>query len=60
MKLLITILTLAVVAVCGLTSLHFFRDFNYDMSGVLDIIAYGSIVSGIYLMTVQNRKKLSH
>jgi len=60
MKLLISILTLAVVAACGLTSLHFFRDFDYDMSSVLDIVAYGSIVSGIYLMTAQSRKKLSH
>jgi hypothetical protein len=59
MKFLITILMLAVVAACGLLSLHFFRDFDYDMSSVLDIIAYGSIVSGIYLMTLQGRKKLS-
>jgi hypothetical protein len=60
MKLLITILMLAVVAACGLFSLHFFRDFDYDMSSVLDIIAYGSIVSGIYLITAHSRKKLSH
>jgi hypothetical protein len=50
---------LAVVAACGLFSLHFFRDFDYDMSSILDIIAYGSIVSGIYLMTAHSRKKLS-
>ncbi|HET6255127.1 MAG TPA: hypothetical protein VFE32_13685 [Puia sp.] len=60
MKLLITILMFAVVTVCGLFSLHFFRDFNYDLSGVLDMAAYASIVTGIYLMTVHKTKKLSH
>jgi hypothetical protein len=60
MKLLITILTLIVVAAAGLTSLYFFRDFNYDLSGILDIVAYVSIVSGIYILTAQKRKTLSH
>ncbi|HUB62409.1 MAG TPA: hypothetical protein VL978_16965 [Puia sp.] len=58
MKLVITILMLAIVAACGLTSLHFFRDFNYDLSWLLDLAAYGSIVTGIYLMTVHKRKLL--
>jgi glucose uptake protein GlcU len=60
MKLLITILTLVVVAAAGLTSLYFFRDFNYDLSSVLDIVAYLSIVSGIYLLTTQKRKTATH
>lgn len=60
MKLLITILMLAVVAACGLFSLHFFRAFDYDVSSLLDVVAYGSIVTGIYFMTVHNRKRLSH
>lgn len=59
MKLLITILMLAIVAASGLFSLHFFRDFHYDLSSLLDIVAYASIVTGIYLMTM-HRKKLSH
>ena len=60
MKLLITILMLAVVTASGLFSLHFFRDFNYDLSWLLDLTAYASIVTGIYLMTVYTRKKMSH
>ena len=49
-----------VVAAAGLTSLYFFRDFNYDMSSLLDIVAYASIVAGIYFMTRNRRKILSH
>lgn len=60
MKLLITILMLAAVAASGLTSLHFFREFNYDLSWLLDLGAYGAIVTGIYFLTAHNRKKLSH
>jgi hypothetical protein len=59
MKLLITILMMAIVAACGLTSLHFFRDFNYDMSSLMDVAAYASIVTGIYLLTMHKRKQLS-
>ena len=57
MKLLITILMLITVVSGGLASLYFFRDFNYNLSSLLDIAAYASIVSGIYLMTVQVQKK---
>jgi glucose uptake protein GlcU len=60
MKLLITILMLITVVSAGLASLYFFRDFNYNLSSLLDIIAYAAIVIGIYLMTVNNRKTLSH
>ena len=56
MKLLITVLTLIIVAAAGLTSLHFFRDFSYDLSSVLDIVAYASIVSGIYILTTYHRQ----
>jgi hypothetical protein len=48
---------LAVVAACGLTSLHFFKAFDYDLSSLLDLAAYGSIVTGIYLITVKGRKR---
>lgn len=61
MKLLITVLTVIIVAAAGLTSLHFFRDFSYDLSSLLDIVAYGSIVTGIYLLTTYHKQKnLSH
>jgi hypothetical protein len=57
MKLLITLLMLAVVAACGLTSLHFFKALDYDLSSLLDVAAYGSIVTGIYLITVKGGKR---
>ncbi len=60
MKLLITILMLITVVSAGLASLYFFRDFRYNLSSLLDIVAYASIVTGIYLMTLKNRKALSH
>jgi hypothetical protein len=59
MKLLITILMLITVGSAGLASLYFFRDFNYDLSSLLDVVAYASIVTGIYLMTMNRRKNLS-
>jgi hypothetical protein len=60
MKLLITILMLITVVSAGLASLYFFWDFRYNLSSLLDIVAYASIVTGIYLMTLKNRKALSH
>jgi hypothetical protein len=60
MKLLITILMLITVSSAGLASLYFFRDFSYNLSSLLDVVAYASIVSGIYLMTANRRKILAH
>jgi hypothetical protein len=60
MKLLITILMLITVASAGLASLYFFRDFSYNLSSLLDVVAYASIVIGIYLITVNSKKTLSH
>ena len=60
MKLLITILMLITVASAGLASLYFFRDFSYNLSSLLDAVAYAAIVAGIYLMTVHRKKILSH
>jgi hypothetical protein len=60
MKLLITILMLITVASAGLASLYFFRDFSYNLSSLLDVVAYASIVAGIYLMTANRRKILAH
>ncbi|HLI94404.1 MAG TPA: hypothetical protein VKU83_12360 [Puia sp.] len=58
MKLLITVMMCIAVAVSGLFSLHYFRASVYDLSWLLDITAYGSIVAGIYLITAQKRKRL--
>jgi hypothetical protein len=60
MKLLITILMLITVASAGLASLYFFRDFNYNLSSLLDVVGYASIVVGIYLLTVNRQKALSN
>lgn len=60
MKLLITVLLLTTIVVSGLTSLHFFRETDYDLSSLLIITAYASIVVGIYNLTVRGRKRLSH
>jgi hypothetical protein len=59
MKLLITILMLITVASAGLASLYFFRDFNYNLSSLLDVVAYASIVLDIYLVTMNRRKSMS-
>ena len=60
MKLLITIMMLITVVSAGLASLYFFRDFNYNLSSLLDVVAYASIVTGIYLITMNRRKILAH
>lgn len=59
MKVLITFAFLIVMVVSGLTSLYFFRASDYDLSHVLVIAAYLSIVFGIYELTVGGQKKLS-
>jgi len=53
-------LMLITVVSAGLASLYFFKDFSYNMSSLLDVIAYASIVTGIYLITVNRRKVLAH
>lgn len=59
MKLLITILMLITVVSAGLASLYFFKDFSYNLSSLLDVVAYASIVTGIYIITANRRKALS-
>jgi hypothetical protein len=59
MKILITFALIIVMVVSGLTSLYFFRASDYDLSHVLVIATYLSIVFGIYELTVGERKKLS-
>lgn len=60
MKILITILLLVTMVTSGLTSLHFFRATDYDLSSLLIITTYLSMVFGIYVLTVRNKKRLSH
>lgn len=60
MKLLITILMLITVVSAGLASLYFFRDYSYNLSSLMDAVAYASIVAGIYLMTMHRRKIVAH
>jgi hypothetical protein len=60
MKLLITIMMLITVVSAGVASLYFFRDFRYNLSSLLDVAAYASIVTGIYAITVKSKKTLAH
>jgi hypothetical protein len=60
MKFLITTLLLVTMVASGLTSLHFFRETDYDLSSLLVITTYLSMVFGIYMLTVYHRKRLSH
>jgi hypothetical protein len=52
MKTLITILTLITMVVAGITSLHFFRESQYNLSSLLIIATYFSIVLCIYAISV--------
>jgi len=58
MKILITFALVIVMVISGLTSLYFFRASDYDLSHVLVIATYLSIVFSIYELTVGGRKKL--
>jgi hypothetical protein len=59
MKILITFALIIVMVVSGLTSLYFFRASEYDLSHVLVIATYLSIVFAIYELTVDGRKNVS-
>ncbi|MBS1662701.1 MAG: hypothetical protein JST68_16780 [Bacteroidetes bacterium] len=56
MKLLITLLMLISIVVNGLTSYHLFKVSNYDLSSLLIIASYLSIVMGIYVITMKKAK----
>jgi len=57
MKILITFALIIVMVVSGLASLYFFRASDYDLSHVLVIATYLSIVFSIYELTVGGHKK---
>jgi len=56
MKAFISLLLLISVVVSGITSYHLFRQSNYDVSAVLTITSYLSIVFSIYALTIRSRK----
>jgi hypothetical protein len=56
MKLLITFVLMVAMVVSGPASLHFFRASDYDLSSLLIITTYLSIVFGIYVATSHRRK----
>ena len=56
MKLLITLLMLTSIVVNGMTSYHLFRASSYDLSSLLIIASYLSIVLGIYVVTMRKPK----
>jgi L-asparagine transporter-like permease len=59
-KFLITSALLITMVVSGLTSLHFFKETDYDLSSLLVIATYLSIVFGIYVVTMGNGKAVRH
>ena len=56
MKYLITLLMLTSIVVNGVTSYHLFRASSYDLSSILIIASYLSIVLGIYVVTMRKPK----
>jgi hypothetical protein len=55
MKTAITLLMLAVIALTGLVSFHYFMHKEYNISSLLTIAAYLSMVTGVYLLTEKKR-----
>lgn len=56
MKYLITLVLLISIVVSGMTSYHLFRASSYDLSSLLIIASYLSIVLGIYVVTMRKQK----
>ena len=56
MKVLIVLIALISIVVNGMTSYHMFRVSNYDVSSLLIIASYLSIVLGIYVVTTHKQK----
>ena len=55
-KLLIILLMLTSIVINGMTSYHLFRASSYDLSSLLIIASYLSIVLGIYVVTMRKPK----
>ena len=58
MKYVITLVLLIAVVFNGLTGYHFFQHTNYNMSSLMIIASYLSIVMSIYVLTVSKRKSI--
>jgi hypothetical protein len=56
MKTLITLVLMILVIVTGLSSYHLFRLSDYNLSALLTISSYFSIVLAIYALTVRKAK----
>ncbi|HEY6902528.1 MAG TPA: hypothetical protein VI233_17845 [Puia sp.] len=56
MKLILILIALISVVVNGLNSYHLFRVSSYDLSSLLIIASYLSIVMGIYVLTTKKAK----
>ena len=56
MKIILTILLLTSMAVSGITSYHLFRSTDYNLSALLTITSYLSIVMCVYALTAGNKK----
>jgi hypothetical protein len=55
MKTAITLLMLAIIAMAGLVSFYYFSHKEYNISSLLTIAAYLSMVTGVYLLTEKKR-----
>jgi hypothetical protein len=51
MKTAITVLTFLIIALTGLVSYSFFQAKEYNISSLLTIASYSSMVLGVYLLT---------
>jgi hypothetical protein len=56
MKYFIILIALISIVVNGLTSYHLFKVSSYDLSSLLIIASYLSIVLGIYVVTMKKAK----
>jgi len=57
MRYIITLVLLVAVVLNGITGYHLFRSENYDLSHLMIIASYLSIVMSIYVLTVSKRRK---
>ena len=55
-KYALTLVLLIAVILNGLTGYHFFQHTSYNLSSLMIIASYLSIVMSIYVLTVSNRK----
>ncbi|HLZ87795.1 MAG TPA: hypothetical protein VKQ52_11160 [Puia sp.] len=59
-KYMLFFVLLIAVVLNGLTGYHLFQHSNYDLSSLMIIASYLSIVMSIYVLTVSRRKPAIH